>query len=224
MFGTPRYFLPVANVINIKQAGPFLDERYFYVFNGYQTTDKRPELSAADPRPAARRRGQLRRATALVGDTRRKRGFRHGSGVPGRSVSWASRPKLNDLWSIGLRGIYRKLHNAIDDMQHHRQWPLRHSLRTRVSSWPTRARSSLSGVTPTATASKMALSPSTRRRKAGSSAIPLPGAIVGQRGWDNPTRDIRGARIRGRPRLGQPVERTTLPTPSPRAGVMRKVR
>ena len=37
MFGNlGRYFLPVANVINIKQAGPFLDERIFYAFNGYR--------------------------------------------------------------------------------------------------------------------------------------------------------------------------------------------
>ena len=32
-----RYFLPVANVINIKQAGPFLDRRTFYAFNGFGT-------------------------------------------------------------------------------------------------------------------------------------------------------------------------------------------
>ena len=31
-----RYFLPVANVINIKQAGGLLDERRFYVFKGLQ--------------------------------------------------------------------------------------------------------------------------------------------------------------------------------------------
>ena len=34
-----RYFLPVANVINIKQAGPFLDRRTFYVFNGFDANN-----------------------------------------------------------------------------------------------------------------------------------------------------------------------------------------
>ena len=31
-----RYFLPVANVINIKQAGGLLDERTYYAFDGWE--------------------------------------------------------------------------------------------------------------------------------------------------------------------------------------------
>ena len=47
-----RYFLPVANVINIKQAGGFLDARNWYVFDGFETfeyngiTRQRPILGA----------------------------------------------------------------------------------------------------------------------------------------------------------------------------------
>src|SRR5690349_12636895 len=46
------YFLPVSNLINIKQAGGNLDQRYFYVFNGYAPfeyngqTYERPILGA----------------------------------------------------------------------------------------------------------------------------------------------------------------------------------
>src|SRR5690606_32157019 len=32
-----RYYLPVANVINIKQAGGLLDERTYYAFGGWDT-------------------------------------------------------------------------------------------------------------------------------------------------------------------------------------------
>jgi hypothetical protein len=47
-----RYFLPVANVINIKQAGGFLDARNWYVFEGFEdfeyngVTAQRPILGA----------------------------------------------------------------------------------------------------------------------------------------------------------------------------------
>src|SRR5690606_29909940 len=47
-----RYFLPVANVINIKQAGGFSDVRTFFVFEGLEnfeytgTTYQRPILGA----------------------------------------------------------------------------------------------------------------------------------------------------------------------------------
>ena len=39
-----RYFLPVANVINIKQAGGFLDERTYYVFGGFAPFEYNGEL------------------------------------------------------------------------------------------------------------------------------------------------------------------------------------
>ena len=47
-----RYFLPVANVINIKQAGGFRDERTYYVFDGLEDFEyngaiyQRPMLGA----------------------------------------------------------------------------------------------------------------------------------------------------------------------------------
>ena len=36
---------------------------------------------------------------------------------------------INDAWSYAVRGIYRKLHNAIDDMEDHRHRPVWRFLR-----------------------------------------------------------------------------------------------
>ena len=66
MFGNAgRYFLPVANVINIKQAGGFLDERTFYVFDGFEAVRvqrRRPTSGRSSARRSAR--STTRRATA----------------------------------------------------------------------------------------------------------------------------------------------------------------
>src|SRR3546814_20344633 len=35
-----RYYLPVANVINIKQGGALLDERTFYGFDGWEIRER----------------------------------------------------------------------------------------------------------------------------------------------------------------------------------------
>ena len=66
LFGNAgRYFLPVANVINIKQAGGFLDERTFYQFNGFEPFEYNG-TDAISGRSSARRsaRSTTRRATA----------------------------------------------------------------------------------------------------------------------------------------------------------------
>ena len=71
-----RYFLPVANVINIKQAGGLLDERTYYAFNGWDY--RRAAAGTADRRGrqfAGRRHGWR---PAFGGRPR------HGPGVPGR--------------------------------------------------------------------------------------------------------------------------------------------
>ena len=78
-----RYFLPVANVINIKQAGGFLDRRTYYVFQGLEDfeyngqTYQRPILGAAD-RPGRRLAGRWHRRRS-AGRSRRQ----HGSRLPG---------------------------------------------------------------------------------------------------------------------------------------------
>ncbi|MFC3552151.1 carboxypeptidase regulatory-like domain-containing protein [Lysobacter cavernae] len=113
-----RYFLPVANVINIKQAGPFLDARRFFEFDGF-TTFTNPSTGRAYPAPI------LGAEIGTVDDTQ-------GNGMVGdlRSEVDADmdpvyqdelilgfQSMLADNWSWGVRGIYRRLNNAIDDME-----------------------------------------------------------------------------------------------------------
>ncbi len=66
LFGNAgRYFLPVANVINIKQAGGFLDRRTFYLFDGFEPFELQ-RRDASIGRSSARRsaRSTIRKATA----------------------------------------------------------------------------------------------------------------------------------------------------------------
>lgn len=111
-----RYFLPVANVINIKQAGGFLDERTFNVFNGYETrsNNNRPYLfPILGPQigPVDNSQGD-----GSVGDLRGEVD-RDMDPVYQDEMILGFQGMIDDKWSWGARGIYRKLHNAIDDME-----------------------------------------------------------------------------------------------------------
>jgi hypothetical protein len=112
-----RYFLPVANVINIKQAGPFLDERHFYAFYGdFQNLDYNgqpylfpvlgPELGTVDNSQGD---GTIPDPRATVDQDI--------DPVYQDELILGYQSMLSDKWSWGVRGIYRKLHNAIDDME-----------------------------------------------------------------------------------------------------------
>jgi len=109
-----RYFLPVANVINIKQGGALLDARNYYGFDGWEV----------------RERDGVEYAVPILGDFI---GFDddQGDGTVGdlRSEVDADmdpvyqdelilgfQQQLSEAWSWGARGIYRKLNNAIDDI------------------------------------------------------------------------------------------------------------
>jgi outer membrane receptor for ferrienterochelin and colicin len=105
-----RYFLPVANVINIKQAGPFLDRRTFYVFNEQFDAAGVPILGPQ------------------IGDVDVSQGDGTVPDVRGEvdadmdpvyqdEFILGFQQQLTPSWSWGVRGIYRKLHNAIDDME-----------------------------------------------------------------------------------------------------------
>jgi hypothetical protein len=111
-----RYFLPVANVINIKQAGGFADVRTFYVFEGLEDADyngvpyQRPILGAqigpVDDSQGDGTVGDLRGEVDADMDPVYQDEFILGY-----------QSMLNDTWSWGVRGIYRELTNAIDDME-----------------------------------------------------------------------------------------------------------
>lgn len=109
-----RYFLPVANVINIKQGGAFLDARTFYAFNGYEPfqyngqTYFRPILGAQFGFDNSQGDGTLRDLRGTV-DSDMDPVYQDEAILGFQSM-------LTDKWSWGIRGIYRKLNNAIDDM------------------------------------------------------------------------------------------------------------
>lgn len=109
-----RYFLPVANVINIKQAGGFLDQRNFYVFNGLEDFDYNG-VTYQRPILGDQIGGTYSQGDGTVGDLR---------GEVDQDIDPVYQDEfilgfqalITDKWSWGIRGTYRKLHNAIDDM------------------------------------------------------------------------------------------------------------
>jgi hypothetical protein len=116
LFGNAgRYFLPVANVINIKQAGGFLDARNWYVFNGLETfeyngvTRQRPILGAQVGTT------DTSQGDGSVGDLRSEVD-KDMDPVYQDELILGFQTMINESWSWGVRGTYRKLTNAIDDM------------------------------------------------------------------------------------------------------------
>lgn len=111
-----RYFLPVANVINIKQAGGFLDERTYYEFLGYEVLDNNgspylfpilgDQLGPVDTSQGDGSVGDLRGEVDADMDP-----------VYQDELILGFQSMIDDKWSWGVRGIYRKLTNAIDDME-----------------------------------------------------------------------------------------------------------
>ncbi|HEY5852097.1 MAG TPA: TonB-dependent receptor [Lysobacter sp.] len=111
-----RYFLPVANVINIKQAGGLLDQRTYYAFNGwaienlngleYAVPNLGPQIGPVD----------VSQGDGTVGDLRSEVD-RNLDSVYQDEAILGFQQMLNEKWSWGVRGIYRKLTNAIDDME-----------------------------------------------------------------------------------------------------------
>ncbi|WP_368563353.1 TonB-dependent receptor [Pseudoxanthomonas sp. UTMC 1351] len=111
-----RYFLPVANVINIKQAGGLLDERTYYAFDGWEVRELNgnqylyprlgPQIGAVD----------VSQGDGTVGDLRSEVD-RDMDPVYQDEAILGIQSMINDTWSWGVRGIYRRLHDAIDDME-----------------------------------------------------------------------------------------------------------
>ena len=110
-----RYFLPVANVINIKQAGGFLDARNWYVFEGFEdfeyngVTAQRPILGAQVGST------DTSQGDGSVGDLRAEVD-KDMDPVYQDEVILGFQTMINEQWSWGVRATYRRLTNAIDDM------------------------------------------------------------------------------------------------------------
>ncbi|MGD6091756.1 TonB-dependent receptor, partial [Xanthomonas citri pv. citri] len=111
-----RYFLPIVNQINVKQAGAFLDERTFYALQGLEAFQRngatyyRPILGAQiGPIDNSQGDGTVQDQRSKVdGDI---------DPVYQDEVILGYQAMFGDAWSWGVRGIYRRLHNAIDDME-----------------------------------------------------------------------------------------------------------
>jgi len=111
-----RYYLPVANVINIKQGGALLDERTYYAFdcwdiqttNGVQYAVPKlgPQLGDVD---VSQGDGTVRDQRSAVD--------RHMDPVYQDEAILGFQQMINPQWSWGVSGTYRRLHNAIDDME-----------------------------------------------------------------------------------------------------------
>jgi hypothetical protein len=111
-----RYFLPVANVINIKQGGGLLDQRTYYAFGGWDVRQRNgssyavpvlgPQIGAVDTSQGDGTVGDLRSEVDKDIDP-----------VFQDEAILGFQKMLSDRWSWGVSGTYRKLHNAIDDME-----------------------------------------------------------------------------------------------------------
>ncbi len=111
-----RYFLPVANVISIKQAGGLLDQRTFYAFDGWDIRELNG-VQYAVPRLGPQIGGvDVSQGDGTVGDLRSEVD-RDLDSVYQDEAILGFQQMLGEKWSWGVRGIYRKLNNAIDDME-----------------------------------------------------------------------------------------------------------
>lgn len=109
-----RYFLPVANVINIKQGGALLDARNYYGFDGWEIRQHNG-VDYAVPIAGAFMGFDDDQGDGTVGDLRSEVD-KNMDPVYQDELILGFQQILNAEWSWGARGVYRKLHNAIDDM------------------------------------------------------------------------------------------------------------
>ena len=113
-----RYYLPVANVINIKQAGGLLDERSSHRFLGWETREINGVSYAfpivGDPLPGSHT--DTSQGDGTVGDLRAEVD-KNMDPVYQDEAILGFQTMIDADWSWGVSGTYRRLHNAIDDME-----------------------------------------------------------------------------------------------------------
>lgn len=109
-----RYYLPVANVINIKQGGALLDARNYYAFEGWEIRE-RDGVQYAVPIRGPFMGFDDDQGDGTVGDLRSEVDADMDP-VYQDELILGFQQVLNQTWSWGARATYRKLHDAIDDM------------------------------------------------------------------------------------------------------------
>jgi hypothetical protein len=112
-----RYFLPVANVINIKQAGGLLDERTYYAFDGWDIKTTQDGVQYAVPKLGPQI-GAVddSQGDGTVGDLRSEVDHNMDPVYQDEAIL-GFQQMLDTEWSWGVKATYRRLHNAIDDME-----------------------------------------------------------------------------------------------------------
>ena len=189
-----RYFLPVANVINIKQAGGFLDRRTYYVFAGLEDfeyngeTYQRPILGAQI--------GDVddSQGDGTVGDLRGEVD-RNMDPVFQDELILGFQSMLTDQWSWGVRGIYRKLHDAIDDMEITNNGVLCGGEPTYVGFVMANPGKNVTVFSDTNCDGENDAFVTVDTSKAGWALYDDDGNYVGDRGWEKPSRDYRALEL-----------------------------
>ncbi|GAB2611887.1 TonB-dependent receptor [Novilysobacter erysipheiresistens] len=116
LFGNAgRYFLPVANVINIKQAGGFLDARAYHAFEGY-IQQTRNGFTYLMPVLGEQLGFDNSQGDGTVGDLRSEVDADMDPVFQDEFILGFEQA-LSESWSYGIQGTYRELNNAIDDME-----------------------------------------------------------------------------------------------------------
>jgi hypothetical protein len=111
-----RYYLPVANVINIKQAGGLLDRRTYYGFDGWEIKELDGVKYAVPKLGAQIGAVDESQGNGTVGDLRSEVD-KNMDPVYQDEAILGFQQLFTEKWSWGVSATYRRLHNAIDDME-----------------------------------------------------------------------------------------------------------
>jgi hypothetical protein len=111
-----RYYLPVANVINIKQAGGLLDSRTYFAFDGWETQELNGSQYAVPILGPQIGQVDDSQGDGTVGDLRAEVD-KNMDPVYQDELILGFEQALDQTWAWGVKGTYRRLHNAIDDME-----------------------------------------------------------------------------------------------------------
>ena len=112
LFGTlGRYFLPVSNIINVKQAGAFLDERRFYALDSLEPFDYNGQTFYRPIRGVEIGTVDNSQGDGTVGDLRGEVDADMEQVYQDEFIL-GFQSMLGEKWAWGVRGIYRKLTNA----------------------------------------------------------------------------------------------------------------
>ena len=111
-----RYYIPVTNNINVNFAGGLTDEETFYVLGGW-TVEQDPILGAPYLAPIiGAQKGGVDTSGNVVVDDLRQGVDRDLDGVFQDEMILGYQSMIDQAWSWGVNGTYRRLTSALDDI------------------------------------------------------------------------------------------------------------